>query len=562
MTRSTVLLPVGKSILLCSILAASQMSLAQNVPNAGELLQQQQQPILENKPTTSALPKASLPNALQGEQKVWVKAFRFQGNTLFSEQVLQQKINALTNQELSLTQLQYALDQINNFYAEQGYSYSFAFFPEQNLSSGIVTIQLVETLLSGVNLDNQTNTQPWLLSQILAPLQNKQYLSDQHLNLATSRLALLHGVSQEISLARGAEHNTTQVNVQLSSAQKLSTYIGADNVGGEYTGEVRGRAGLRLYQLAGLGDELSLDVMSSGSGLNYGQVGYNFFVNGYGTQVGASHSYLTYTLQKELKAAGYEGIAAESSVWLKQHLNTGENSQAALGIVLTHKQLEDDVRTVQSENHRRIQSAQLNLNYYGSDSIWGGGVNSLSTSLNFGHLDLKSADVKEVDTLTRKTQGEYTTMQVNATRSQKITDANQLFVSLTGFYSPENLDSAEAFYVGGPSFMRGYKNSTVSGSQAISASVELSQSLWSSAENRVNGTVFVDAAKLKLNASTWRGFNSKNDISLSSAGVGVNWNNRWVGQLQAQVGFPLGDRPIQMAERDDHQVWMSWQKAF
>lgn len=551
-----------RTLLLCCLMATGQLCLAENIPNAGELLQQQQQPILENKQSTAVLPEASLPNALQGEQKVWVKAFRFQGNTLFSEPILQQKINALTNQELSLTQLQHALNLINDFYAEQGYSYSFAFFPEQNLSSGVVSIQVVETILSGVNLDNQSNTQPWLVAQILAPLQNKQYFSDQTLSVMSSRLALLSGVSQEMSLARGTEQNTTQVNVKLSSAQKLGAYIGADNVGGKYTGEVRGRAGLRFYQLAGLGDELSLDVMSSGSGLNYGQLGYSLFINGYGTQVGASHSYLEYLLQKELKPVGYEGIAAESSLWLKQHLNTGENSQAALGLVLTHKQLEDDVRTVQSENHRRIQSAQLNLQYNGNDTMWGGGANSVSTSLNFGHLDLKSADVKTVDALTRKTQGEYTSVQVNATRSQKITDTNQILVSLTGFYSPENLDSAEAFYVGGPSFMRGYKNSALSGSEAITASVELRQSLWSNATNIVSGTVFFDAAKLKLNASTWQGFNGKNDVSLSSAGVGVNWNNALVGQFQAQVGFPLGDRPTQLTERDDHQVWFSWQKAF
>ena len=182
--------------------------------------------------------------------------------------------------------------------------------------------------------------------------------------------------------------------------------------------------------------------------------------------------------------------------------------------------------------------------------------------VTFGHLDIKDDAVKAVDALSRQSDGDYLSVLLKASRLQKIMKSNELFASVEGFYSPDNLDSSEAYYVGGPNFMRGYKSSVFSASQGLASSLELRQDLWSNAQNRLNGKLFLDMAKLKLNAQTWVGSTEKNTVSLRSAGIGFSWDNRYAGSVQATFGFPLDDRPVQMNDRDDYQVWLNWQKTF
>lgn len=110
--------------------------------------------------------------------------------------------------------------------------------------------------------------------------------------------------------------------------------------------------------------------------------------------------------------------------------------------------------------------------------------------------------------------------------------------------------------------MRGYKSSVFSASQGIASSVEFRQSLWSDALNQLKGTLFFDMVKLKLNAQTWEGSTEKNTASLRSAGAGLTWDNRFAGSFQALAGFALGDTPVQLSQRDDHQFWLNWQKTF
>ena len=562
MNKKLMAIAQPKTLLLCSLIATGQLCFAENIPNAGQLLQEakspQIQPAQENK-----VPEALEPqHAVHGEQQVFVRQFEIQSNTQFSELILSQQIQAYEGKQLTLTELQQAANKISDYYAQNGYSYSYAFLPAQTLNGGIVTLQVVEAQLNGVHLSNTSNTQPWLVNQMIAPLQNKQLLTDRSLDEISSRLNRLNGVKNNLSFTAGQSQNETLLNVELASAQKYQAYLGADNFGGKYTGKVRGTGGVRVNSLLGLGDQLSLDAMSSGQRMNYGKIGYSALVHGSGTQVGASYSYLEYELGQDLKDAGYEGNAKETSVWLQQPVMQSTKQQTILSLNYTHKQLEDDVKTVQNYNHRNVESFQLGLNHSSYDSVGGAGFNEFAVINSFGHLDIKDDAVKAVDALSRQSDGDYLSVLLKASRLQKIMKSNELFASVEGFYSPDNLDSSEAYYVGGSNFMRGYKSSVFSASQGLASSLELRQDLWSNAQNRLNGKLFLDMAKLKLNAQTWVGSTEKNTVSLRSAGIGFSWDNRYAGSVQATFGFPLDDRPVQMNDRDDYQVWLNWQKTF
>jgi hemolysin activation/secretion protein len=562
MNREQMAANMPKTLLWCCLLLTGQLCFAENIPDAGQLLQEQknlQLPETKN----AALPAAPVaPVAIEGQQTVMVQKFVIQGNSIFSTATLHQLIASYEAKNLSFNELQQAANQISKYYADKGYSYSYAFLPAQNLNQGQVTIQVLEAVLNGVQIQNNTNTQPWLIQSIIEPLEPRQIFSDRQLEEIASRLDLLKGVKSSFAFTAGQAKNETVLKVDLEPTQKYQAYVGADNMGGKYTGEVRGTGGVRLNSLLGLGDQLSIDALSSGQHMNYGKIGYTAQVYGLGTQLGGSYSYLTYELGKELKNLGYKGSAKEASLWIRQSVVQRLREQTTLTLAYTNRQLEDDVMVAESLNHRKMDSLQLGLTHMFLDESWGIGMNQLAATATFGQLHIKNADVKAIDALTRKTDGDYLSILVKGSRLQKITGSNQLYISAEGFYSPDNLDSAEAYYVGGPSFMRGYKSSVFSASQGIASSVEFRQSLWSDALNQLNGTLFFDMAKLKLNAQTWEGSTEKNTASLRSAGAGLTWDNRFAGSFQALAGFALGDTPVQLSQRDDHQFWLNWQKTF
>ena len=326
-----------KTLLWCCLLLTGQLCFAENIPNAGQLLQEQknlQLPETKN----AALPAAPVaPVAIEGQQTVMVQKFVIQGNSIFSTATLHQLIASYEAKNLSFNELQQAANQISKYYADRGYSYSYAFLPAQNLNQGQVTIQVLEAVLNGVQIQNNTNTQPWLIQSIIEPLEPRQIFSDRQLEEIASRLDLLKGVKSSFAFTAGQAKNETVLEVDLEPTQKYQAYVGADNMGGKYTGKVRGTGGVRVNSLLGLGDQLSIDALSSGQHMNYGKIGYTAQVHGLGTQLGGSYSYLTYELGKDLKNLGYKGSAKEASLWVQQSVVQRLREQTALRLAYTNR---------------------------------------------------------------------------------------------------------------------------------------------------------------------------------------------------------------------------------
>lgn len=551
-----------QSALYVSLLLTSQLCFAESIPDAGQLLREQITGQLNLSKQAALVSQPPLLNVLEGQQTVNVQKIAISGNTLFSQATLQQQVSEYQGQHLSLSQLQQVANRISDYYASKGYSFSYAFLPAQTLNNGTVTIQIVEAILSEVSIQNNSNTQSWLIQQMTQPLQSKQMLSEQKLDELSSRLGALNGIKSRFAIESGQLQNETRLTVELTPAQQLQAYVGLDNFGNEYSSEVRANAGVRLNSLLGLGDQFSFDMLSGGQRQNFGKIGYSAFVHGSGTQMGVNYSYLDYELGKNLKDLGYVGTAQQTSFWLEQPLLQSSEQQVIFNMDYRFKKVEDEVKAVQNYNHRNIQGVQLGINYSKYDTVGGAGINQLATSTTFGNLDIQDAVARQADALTRKSDGKFVTVTLQASRLQKVSDKNQLYTSIDGFYSPNNLDSAEAFYVGGANSVRGYGTSVLSGSEGFASTVEFRQDLWSNPTNQINAKVFFDAAKIKLNAQTWLASTEKNTAWLTGSGIGLDWKNRYSGNLKAEVGFPMGNKPDQLTQRDDHQVWLSWQKTY
>ena len=154
-----------KTTLLMSMLSLSSFPVfADNVPNAGLLLQhqtiQQYQPQAEvniEQPAQMQIAQAD------AQQQVKVEQIVITGNQSISTTDLHALVADAETKMLTLADLQQLTKRITTYYQQQGYPYSRAYLPVQSLKNGVVKIAILEAKYDRIIINNQTKTSPQLI---------------------------------------------------------------------------------------------------------------------------------------------------------------------------------------------------------------------------------------------------------------------------------------------------------------------------------------------------------------------------------------------------------------
>ena len=145
----------GKAMLLLGIAFFATSIGAQTTPDAGSLLReserQQPRPLPPYKP---AAPQAS-PSAGQGagSARVTVRDFAFTGNTLLSSSDLHAVLVPWLGRELDFAELQQVSNAVAETYRQRGW-FVRPQLPQQDVSSGLITIHIIESRLGEVRIDD------------------------------------------------------------------------------------------------------------------------------------------------------------------------------------------------------------------------------------------------------------------------------------------------------------------------------------------------------------------------------------------------------------------------
>ena len=175
---------------------------------------------------------------------------------------------------LSLSQLQQVAERISRYYQQHGYPYHRAYLPPQNLSSGVVTIRILEAKYDQIHINNQSRTRDALLQATVAPLQTGEVIQSPDLERSIKLLNRLNGVSTRNVISAGSQTGSSNLNIDVLPNNPYSGYVGLDNYGNEYTGEVRLNAGVTANNVLGWGDQLSFEGTTAGKRFNYGKLAY------------------------------------------------------------------------------------------------------------------------------------------------------------------------------------------------------------------------------------------------------------------------------------------------
>ncbi|ABR89676.1 hemolysin activation/secretion signal peptide protein [Janthinobacterium sp. Marseille] len=509
---------------LCALtltLLYSTNSTAQTLPNAGQILRElQQQPELvapKAGPTLEVEERTLNATADQGSSFA-LKTITITGNTTFTQAELHALVSDLEGGTRTLKDLNAAAERITVYYREQGYPVARAYLPAQEIKDGVVTIAVVEGRIAARQLNNKSHLSDERAAAYLDRSGKGGVIRSDSIDRGLLLLNDTPGVTNaRATLQPGASVGTSDLVVQLEPGAAYSGNIDFDNYGNRYVGAYRLGGTLNINSPLQIGDVLTANVLTSGSGLNYGRVAYQLPVGSDGLRVGAAYFETRYELDKEFKRLDAHGTASSASIFAAYPFIRSQFSNLNGTLSWEQKNLSDSVDATATTTDKRAKLLTAGLFGTRQDAFGGGGINSLSLSAIFGQLDIKSASALIIDNASAKTNGNYSRWSYNLARLQRISDSNSLYLTVSGQEAGKNLDSSEKFALGGATGVRAYPQGEGIGDEGVLASIELRHTFMTG----LQGSVFYDTGSVKINHTPF-GPPQTNTRTLSGAGVGVN----------------------------------------
>jgi hemolysin activation/secretion protein len=528
------------------------------VPQSGQLLQETRP---SSTPPSSSNPGLTIEQPVPGEIRsdvpFRVEQIEITGNTMISTPELRPLVASAEGHDLRLADLERVAARITQYYRSHGFLLSRAYIPGQTLSGGIVRIAVLEAHYGRLSLTNHSRVSDDLLKSILSALQPGAAVTEAALERALLLASDVPGAVVGSTLAPGATPGSSDLDVSAAPGAPVTGTAGMDDAGNRYTGRARANAEVDFNNPFHRGDTFSVGAMTSGSELNYGKLGYQAFVGGDGTQVGASVSALHYRLGDGLAGLDAHGTAQVESATVTQPFirSTGGNLYGQL--TFDGKQLHDDIGSSGIRTDRHTDSLTATLAGDRRDSQ---GLSNVAVGATLGTLRFDNEDAELADAATTRTRGGYAKFTLSLARLQTLGDRNSLYFALNGQWADKNLDSSEQFFVGGPNSVRGYDVGVLGGSMGGLASAELRHHLAFASPGSWQALAFLDTGTVKIEKTPFAP--GPNSAALSGAGVGLMWSEPKGWSANLDIAKPLGGEPALAGHADSVHVWVDLHKAF
>lgn len=511
-------------------------------PDAGQVLRDLQPAPVLQAPQAALLPRRDSTPAPAGadEAKVLVRSVVITGNQVLTTAELQALVANLSGTEQTLSELNAAARRVTAYYRDRGYSVARAYLPAQDITSGAVTISVIEGRMSSQRLDNQSRLSSDRAQALLSQVKVGEIIQAAQIDRSLLLLQDTPGVGASRStLLPGASVGTSELLVELDAAPAYAATATLDNNGSRYTGVYRIGASFNLASPLQIGDQLNFAGLTSGAGLRYGRLAYQLPLGSNGLRAGVAYLDTRYQLGSDFSALAAHGSANSTSVFAAFPFVRSPLTNLSGTATVERKQLNDRVDSTSTVTDKSVNVASLGLAGNRQDAWGGGSLSSFELNVALGSLSINTPSSLAINAVSSQSNGRYGRLAYGASRTQRLSDATTLLVSLTGQQASKNLDSSEKFSLGGASGVRAYPQGEGSGDAGNRLTLELQQSLLA----KLQATLFYDAGHVTINKNPF-GTPAANSRSLAGAGVGLNASFS-VAQLRSALAWrTTGGAPV------------------
>ena len=408
------------------------------------------------KPILPAQPKK--PNIVKDSRKLVdpgagpsfkVQKIVLEGNTVFSQEILEPIIKLGGELELTLGILSLFAQEVNTFYAQNGYYLTKVFIPEQEIVNGIVKFKIVEGRIGKVIVKgNKHITEQEILGRF-ADVLDEPVATEKILERVMLDLNDNVGLSARSILKPGDEPGTTNIILEITEDIMVNLSFSGNNYGAAATGSNGFSANLIENNIFSLGDSLSYSRNFS-NGIQLSQtIAFKTPLTLSGrTTFGLSYTKSSNTLGGAFRDLNAGGKSQFFKADLGYKIFRTRKSGLNLNIGLDHKRLQNfAVGEITSDE--KIYDYYLTLSGNFNDTF--GGSNNYSLTL------LKGFDT--FNSLASRAGGNYDALvsSFNFTRIQPTGFLNSYFIySNRGQITNKRVPSANLFSIGGNGTVRGY----------------------------------------------------------------------------------------------------------
>lgn len=493
-------------------------------------------------PAPQAIPQAPLTKPHDGA-RVSVKGFRFAGNSLIAESDLQTVVASWVGKQVSFGELQEAANAIAEEYRRRGW-FARPQLPAQDISEGIITINILEGKLGAIQIDDQ-GKQPRIRREFVSGSMTARQKKGDPLNLdnlerSTSLLNDTPGVAVTTVLAPGANDGESDAIIRVQDKPLVSAYVQLDNQGARSTGENKLTANGTLDNPFGIGDQITLNTNGS-EGSAYAKLAYSLPVGYDGLRVGASTSTMQYKLIGDLASLKGKGDAQTYGINASYPLLRSGTRNVNLAASYDRKYYFNEANAT-TTSEKALDAIILGVSGDMLDGFGAGGMTLWSFNLTGGHVDLSACSTNVLsDQKGPQTAGNYSKLGYSLSRLQRVTDTATLWATFYGQIAGKNLDSSEKMSLGGPSGVRAYPVIEGTGDDAWIGTVEARYNV----RPELQVSAFYDHGWVKMSHdANYVGAPQVNTGTLKGAGLGVSWNQPGNFTVKAVWAHRMGDNPF------------------
>lgn len=575
---------VIKFLIINTLLSA--VVFAAQTPQSGSILQEQRQeeylPNLSKDKIAKEKKVTEVKKEKKSLTKIKIKEFIIDSKpTIFTKEYLYSLINNKLGKEFDINGLYQILDIINKEYKVSGYIIAKAFFPQQDITDGIIHIKIVEGNVDSsengivIKEENLRLNSEYAKKIVTTSLSQGKPLHKEQLERAILLLSDLPGIKATANLEKGSQKDTTRIIMETKEGNVTNPYVSLDNSGSRYTGVYKLTAGVDFKDPNKNGDEVKLKVTQSiGAGdLNLISLGYSIPIKYSGLKVGINTQFMKYELGEEFKSLNLKGNSKNYSIYstypIKRTTQTNLTFKSSYDFAI----LKDKQNGIES-NSKNVQTLRTGLLVNRSDKFLEGGYTYGDIFFNIGDNNIKNTASFNLDqsSMGAKTNGDFKKLTFNVSRIQRGSEKFFLVGTMAGQYSYDNLDSSEKFQLGGAYGVRAYPSGEASGDNGLKSTLEARYIIASGTDiGDIRAIGFYDWGRIQQ-------YKNRGDIVLSAPssynlkgwGIGMNFGkpNDFDGAITyaRKIGTNPGADALTGNDSDGtnskDRIWFSIRKFF
>lgn len=520
--------------LVAALLLGLGIAQAQTLPGAGDVLKAMPAPV--SKPDSALQIGGGAATArsvadVEG-MKLEIKGFRTVGMTVMTDAELAAAFAPFIGPDKRFQELLDAAAAVKRELAQRGYFLADVIVPEQKITNGLVTLQVLEGHLGKVQLqiDDGVSLRRSLIESYLSALVEGALIETSVVERALFQIHDLRGVAAHSSFVPGAKPGTADLIIKVSASKEFNANIDFDANGSVYTGQHRLSAGVDGNNLFGQGDLLSVRGTNAVDGdLRFARVSWLSPIGPWGSKIGGAYTDLSYRLGTPV----FEPLVASGSAYVSSLIGIhpfvrSRNTNFLTILQYDKRQFHDIQRTTGTETTKVSHVGSVSFSGDFRDTLGGGGINVYNLAWTSGKLEFGTAAQTAADAVGRKTAGRFEKVNLSASRLQAIVDRLALYLSYSQQFGNKNYDASEKFSLGGPSAVRAYPQGEGAGDEGYFGTLELRYRL--PFEESFPGTMVITAfhdfgRSTLIKRPTGADLAAKSPLirRISGSGVGLNW---------------------------------------